>query len=110
MTGFEQADTETLLIIRGNLLRGLEKVAATIADGTFETVGPKGAAPPSQSGQTTLALLTGIEAELESRRTKTTTPPTSHMEELCPTPKVPRSSVTTSILLVVTTVQAGRRG
>jgi hypothetical protein len=54
-------------VIRGNLLRGLEQVAAAVADGTFETVGPKGAAPPSQSGQTTLALLAGIDAELGAR-------------------------------------------
>lgn len=37
------------------------------ADGTFETVGVKGAAPPSQSGHITLALLAGVEAELAAR-------------------------------------------
>jgi hypothetical protein len=67
MNGFEQVSTETLTVIRDNLLRGLERVAETIADGSFETVGPKGAAPPSQSGQTTLALLAGVDAELDSR-------------------------------------------
>lgn len=67
MTGFEQADTEVLQVIRSNLLAGLDRVSDSLADGTFETVGPKGAAPPSQSGQTTLALLAGIDAELESR-------------------------------------------
>jgi hypothetical protein len=67
VTGFEQASIETLTVIRDNLVRGLDEVAAALADGTFETVGPKGAAPPSQSGQTTLALLAGIDAELESR-------------------------------------------
>ncbi|GIM89707.1 hypothetical protein [Paractinoplanes toevensis] len=67
MNGFEQATTETLQAIHGNLLGGLEVVAKTIADGTFNTVGPKGAAPPSQSGQTTLWLLDGVEAELERR-------------------------------------------
>jgi hypothetical protein len=67
MNGLEQASTETLTVIRDNLLRGLDRVAETISDGSFETVGPKGAAPPSQSGQTTLALLAGVDAELEAR-------------------------------------------
>lgn len=67
MTGFEQADTATLTAIRDNLLDGLTKVAATLADGTFEVPGVRGAAPPSQSGQTTLMLLAGIEAELDVR-------------------------------------------
>lgn len=67
MTGFEQATTETLVVIRDNLLSGLNEVSATLADGTFETVGPKGAAPPSQSRQTTLALLRGVLAELRAR-------------------------------------------
>lgn len=67
MNGFEQVATSTLLAIRDNLLAGLDKVAETLADGTFDTVGEKGSAPPSQSGQTTLALLAGVEAELLSR-------------------------------------------
>lgn len=65
LSGFEAADTQTLLTIRANLLQGLDRVAANLAAGTFETVGPKGAAPPSQSGQTTLALLSGLEAECD---------------------------------------------
>jgi len=67
VTGFERAGTAALETIRGNLLGGLEVVARTLADGTFETVGVKGAAPPAQSGQTTLMLLAGIEKELERR-------------------------------------------
>jgi hypothetical protein len=68
--GFENTSTATLKIIRANLLLGLEKVAATIEDGSFHTVGPKGEAPPSQSGTLTLFLLQGIEAELEKRGIK----------------------------------------
>ena len=67
MTGFEQASTATLMTIRSNLLSGLDAVAATLADGTFTTVGIKGTAPPSQSGQLTLALLAGVDAELARR-------------------------------------------
>lgn len=51
MSGFEQASTSTLLIIRGNLLCGLDAVAASLRDGTFEVVGERGAAPPSQLGK-----------------------------------------------------------
>lgn len=67
MTGFEHASTETLETIRSNLLSGLDRIAATLAAGSFTTVGEHGAAPPSQSGQTTLALLAGIDAELTKR-------------------------------------------
>ncbi|WP_341719827.1 hypothetical protein QQG74_09070 [Micromonospora sp. FIMYZ51] len=67
MTGFEAASTETLSAVAANLRRGLDVVASRIAAGTFHEVGPKGAAPPSQSGQLTLLLLTGVEAELARR-------------------------------------------
>lgn len=61
------ASTEALLTVRGNLLRGLDRVAASIAAGTFHAVGDKGKAPPSQSGHTTLALLNLVETELAQR-------------------------------------------
>lgn len=67
MNGFETATAATLLAVRANLLSGLDRVAVSIADGSFETVGVKGAAPPSQSGHITLALLAGVEAELAAR-------------------------------------------
>lgn len=67
MSGFASASTPTLEVIRANLISGLDRVAATLADGSFHAVGEKGAAPPSQSGQTTLALLTEIDAELSRR-------------------------------------------
>jgi hypothetical protein len=57
----------TLPTLRANLRRGLDVVAEHLAAGTFHTVGPKGAAPPSQSGHLTLALLAGVEAELAGR-------------------------------------------
>lgn len=67
MSGFEQADTDTLLTTRSNLLSGLDAVAVSLRDGTFEVVGERGAAPASQSGQTTLALLAAVDAELAAR-------------------------------------------
>jgi len=69
VSGFAAADTAALSTIRTNLLAGLDLVAASIADGSFHTVGPKGSAPPSESGQLTLALLNGVDAELERRET-----------------------------------------
>ena len=67
MSGFGQYDIATLETIRDNLLRGIEQVGKAIDNGTFHRVGSKGEAPPSQSGQLTLILLTAIEEELESR-------------------------------------------
>ncbi len=67
MTGFERASTKTLRVIQGNLRRGLDEIAQRIADGTFHTIGTKGAAPPSQAGQLTLALLDGVDDELSRR-------------------------------------------
>lgn len=64
MTGFEGASTAALQAIERNLLGGLDVVATHLAAGTFDTCGPKGAAPPSQSGRLTLALLAGVTAEL----------------------------------------------
>lgn len=67
MTGHEDCDTETLLVLQGNLLKGLATVAAHFAAGTQDVSKKEGAAPPSQSGWLTLILLLGIEDELESR-------------------------------------------
>jgi hypothetical protein len=67
VSDFANADTATLRTIRDNLHIGLDRVAATIDAGTFHTVGPKGAAPPAQSGHLTLALLAGVNAELDRR-------------------------------------------
>ncbi|GAA4439064.1 hypothetical protein [Phytohabitans houttuyneae] len=67
VTGFEGASTAALRTIRSNLLDGLDAVAGHLAAGTFDTCGPRGAAPPSQSGRLTLALLAGVTAELADR-------------------------------------------
>lgn len=69
MTGFEGYSTEDLLIIRANLMRGLTRVADSLADGTF-LVSPdpdKGAASPSQSGCLTLMLYTNVSKVLTDR-------------------------------------------
>ncbi|MCW6008714.1 hypothetical protein K1W54_29835 [Micromonospora sp. CPCC 205371] len=71
MTGFEHTSLATLHTLRRNLLRGLDNVAASLADDTFHRCGPKGSAPPAQSGHLTLALLDGVNAELATRTEET---------------------------------------
>lgn len=66
-TGLGHVPTAALEEVRANLLAGLDVVAARIEAGTFHTVGLKGAAPPAQSGQLTLALLRLVDTELASR-------------------------------------------
>lgn len=65
--GIAAASDQTLLRLRDNLLEGLERVAAALANGTFRRVGRGGQAPPSESGCLTLALLAGVNDELVSR-------------------------------------------
>jgi hypothetical protein len=66
--GFADASTATLLAVRSNLLRGLDLVAGHLEAGTFDIIPPGKASPPCQSGQITLAMLTGIDAELANRK------------------------------------------
>lgn len=65
--GFEKASTEALLVIQGNLLNGLGVVAEHVEAGTFKVAAKEGSAPPSQSGNLTLALLLVVEDVLETR-------------------------------------------
>ncbi|GAA2347268.1 hypothetical protein [Dactylosporangium salmoneum] len=73
MSGFAAAPTAALEAVRLNLLAGLDRVAGSLDDGTFTTCGPKGAAPPAQSGHLTLALLDGVDRELETRTDRSPT-------------------------------------
>ena len=66
-SGFSTKETEVLLKIRENLLAGLDNVAKSLLDGTFNTPGEKGAAPPSQSGHMTLGLLLKVQEVLTER-------------------------------------------
>lgn len=67
---FTNTSTKTLLTTWKNLKKGLEEVNKTINDGTFNTVGQKGAAPPSQAGQTTLWFAIAVDNELNRRGVK----------------------------------------
>lgn len=62
--GIESAGAETLLVIRDNLLTGLDRVATALEAGTFNVVGGKGKAPPRESGTLTLILLAAVDARL----------------------------------------------
>ena len=64
---FKTYSDSVLLSTRNSLLEGLELVGERISAGTFHKVGPKGQAPPSQSGQLTLALLVEVNAVLVER-------------------------------------------
>lgn len=66
-TGFGATPTAILLAVQDNLVAGMGQVVASLNDGTFIQCGPKGAAPPAESGQLTLALLDGIRRELAGR-------------------------------------------
>lgn len=65
--GFENTSTKNLKILRTNLIKGLDLVAKSIADGTFHQVGPKGSAPPAQGGQITLIFFYSVTNELIKR-------------------------------------------
>ena len=64
----EQASTENLLHIRENLLKGLDKVAEHIENGTIDVGDPeKKINPPRAAGQLILLLLVKINAILDER-------------------------------------------
>ncbi|MGC4886614.1 hypothetical protein [Micromonospora sp. DT227] len=62
-----EASTATLEAIRLNLHRGLQLVLAHRDAGTLHQVGPKGAAPPVESGALTFRLLIAVDEELAHR-------------------------------------------
>jgi len=67
---FTNTKTDVLLKTWKNLKKGLDKVSDSLEDGSFHTVGHKGAAPPSESGQTTLWFAMAVDQELTKRGVK----------------------------------------
>lgn len=67
MTGLDRTSTTTLNVIRLNLHHGLRQVLEHQRAGTLSRVGPKGAAPPIESGALTLSLLIAVDEELAHR-------------------------------------------
>lgn len=65
--GFAEVDSDTLLAVRRNLLRGLDRVAEHAAAGTLHVVPAGGYTPPAASGWLTVALLDQVNAELRAR-------------------------------------------
>jgi len=67
---FTDTPTDTLLKVWSNLKKGLDEVSKSLDKGTFHTAGEKGAAPPSQSGHTTLWFALAVDQELTKRGVK----------------------------------------
>ncbi len=65
---FSNIPTLTLLKTWSNLKKGLDLVAKSLEDGSFNTPREKGAAPPSQSGQLTLVFALAVDTELRKRK------------------------------------------
>lgn len=67
MDGLEKASTKSLVALRDNLLKGLDKVAEHVDNGTLDvSPGPK-VNPPRAGGQLTLMLLGTINDILDKR-------------------------------------------
>ncbi|TYC01677.1 hypothetical protein FXF53_11480 [Micromonospora sp. WP24] len=74
MNGFENTSTETLTVITEKPSRRPGHCGRADRGGIFHTAGAKGAAPPAQSGQLTLALLDKVTAELARGNATSPTP------------------------------------
>lgn len=67
MSGLENTSTEALLVIRENLLRGLDKVADARDNGTLLVAKDEKSVPPLVAGQMSYMMLKIFDAELVSR-------------------------------------------
>jgi hypothetical protein len=66
-TGFETYTTETLMIVRNNLIRGLGLIGETVENGTFNTPARPKAAPASQFGALVLNMYVNVSKVLTDR-------------------------------------------
>ena len=67
MAALENTKTENLLILRDNLLKGLDKVVVHVENGTLDVSPGEKINPPRAGGQLTLMLLGEINAILDER-------------------------------------------
>jgi hypothetical protein len=67
MDGFEATTTENLMVIRDNLLKGLDKVAEHLDNGTLDVSPGEKQNPPRAGGQLTLMLLAKVNTILDKR-------------------------------------------
>jgi hypothetical protein len=65
--GFADADRETLLVVRRNLLHGLNELARHADAGTLYATADGAHSPPVASGWLIVVLLDQVNAELHSR-------------------------------------------
>jgi hypothetical protein len=67
MSGLEHVPTESLVVVRANLLKGLDKVADHVDNGTVMVAKDEKSVPPLVAGQMTYMMLGILDAELVSR-------------------------------------------
>jgi hypothetical protein len=67
MDGLKNANTDALLVIRDNLLKGLDKVAEHLENGTLDVSPGEKQNPPRAGGELTLMLLTVVNSILDER-------------------------------------------
>lgn len=65
--GLTRAKTEHLLVIRDNLLKGLDKVAEHLDNGTLDVSPGEKQNPPREGGTLTLMLLAKVNEILDKR-------------------------------------------
>jgi hypothetical protein len=65
--GLTRAKTEHLLVIRDNLLKGLDKVAEHLDNGTLDVSPGEKQNPPRAGGELTLLLLAKVNEILDKR-------------------------------------------
>lgn len=64
------ATEETLLAIRQNLLKGLDKVAEHVDKGTLRVIAAGRASSPGEAGRISLGMLTRLDEELADRENR----------------------------------------
>lgn len=67
MTDLAKRDTDVLLIIRDNLISGLDKVVEHMDNGTMDVLMSEKGSTPRQSGAFTLMLLAQVNEILSER-------------------------------------------
>lgn len=66
---WSDVDQATLLVLRRNLLHGLDQLVPHAAAGTLDVVPAGGSTPPAASGWLMMILLEQVNAELRERDT-----------------------------------------
>lgn len=68
--GFATATTETLLTIRENFFRGLDRAVEHMDAGTLHVIAEKRSSTPAEAGRNILGMLTRLDEELAGRENR----------------------------------------